>query len=164
MGYSPWSCKELDMPEHECTSGMGIICISVLIPFPNEENGSGYQSWDAAGLTGAMGRGGTTEEITYPLLPSAPTKPEPPSNQSTHLSLPARSQRKPLVLLIQGCAFRDFPGGPVVKNPHFQCRGTGLISVQEVRSHRPHYTAKKKKDAFRHHLHLWQQTVKERVF
>ena len=78
MGHSPWSCKELDTTEQECPSGTGIIGIPVLIPFPNEESRNGYQSCDAARLTGAMGRGGTTEEITYPLTLSAPTKPEPP--------------------------------------------------------------------------------------
>ena len=67
MGHSPWSCKELDTTEQECPSGTGIIGIPVLIPFPNEESRNGYQSCDAARLTGAMGRGGTTEEITYPL-------------------------------------------------------------------------------------------------
>ena len=31
---------------------------------------------------------------------------------------------------------RDFPGGPVVKTPHFQCRGRRFNpSVRELRSH-----------------------------
>ena len=133
------------MPEHECTSGMGIICISVLIPLPSEENGNGYQSWDAAGLTGALGRGGTTEEITYPLLPSAPTKPEPPQT-NPHTC--------PSLLALRGshlCSwFKDVLLGTslVVQwlRLHTSNAGAQVWSlVQEVRSHRLHYTAKKKK-------------------
>ena len=31
--------------------------------------------------------------------------------------------------------WEDFPGHPVVKTPHFQNRGMGLIPVREKRSH-----------------------------
>ena len=32
---------------------------------------------------------------------------------------------------------RDFPGGPVAKTPHSQCRGAGLIPGQGTRPHMP---------------------------
>ena len=41
---------------------------------------------------------------------------------------------------------KDFPGGPVVKIPRFQCRGRGFDSlVGEPRSHMPRGAAEKKK-------------------
>ena len=40
---------------------------------------------------------------------------------------------------------RDFPGGPVVKTPHFHCRGPGVQSpVGKLRSHMSRGVAKKK--------------------
>ena len=40
----------------------------------------------------------------------------------------------------------DFPGGPVVKTPHFHCRGARVRSlVRELRSRMLHGAAKKKK-------------------
>ena len=35
------------------------------------------------------------------------------------------------------CMNRDFPGGPVSKTPHSQCRGPGSIPGQGTRSHMP---------------------------
>ena len=40
----------------------------------------------------------------------------------------------------------DFPGGPVVRTPRFQCKGRGFNTWSgELRSHMPHGMAKKKK-------------------
>ena len=38
--------------------------------------------------------------------------------------------------------FRDFPGGPVVKTPHFHCRGMGSIpgwgtNIPHIKKHGP---------------------------
>ena len=42
---------------------------------------------------------------------------------------------------------RDFPGGPVVKTLHFQCRGCGFHPWSgKLRSHMPHDTAKRKEE------------------
>ena len=38
----------------------------------------------------------------------------------------------------------EFPGGLVVRIPHFHCRGPQFL-VRELRSHKPRGTAKKKK-------------------
>ena len=44
---------------------------------------------------------------------------------------------------------KDFPGGPVVKTPRFQCRGRGFDPWSgELRSHVPCGVAKKKKKKF----------------
>ena len=38
----------------------------------------------------------------------------------------------------------EFPGGPVVRTPRFHCWGPGVLSlVRELRSHKPHGSAKK---------------------
>ena len=36
----------------------------------------------------------------------------------------------------------DFPGSPVVKTPHFQCRGAGSVLVVVLRCHVPQCAAK----------------------
>ena len=41
---------------------------------------------------------------------------------------------------------RDFHGGPVVKTPHFQCKGHGFKPLsRELRSHMPPWYDKKRK-------------------
>ena len=41
--------------------------------------------------------------------------------------------------------YRDFPGRPVIENPHSHCRGHELDPVRELRSCMPCGVAKKKK-------------------
>ena len=41
-------------------------------------------------------------------------------------------------------AYRDFPGGPLVKTSHFHARAWVRSLVRELRSHMPHGAAKQK--------------------
>ena len=47
------------------------------------------------------------------------------------------------ILLINKIYFRDFPGGPVVKNPCFHCKGCRFTLVMELRSSIPCSVTKK---------------------
>ena len=38
-----------------------------------------------------------------------------------------------------------FSGGPVIKTPGFQCRGTGSIPGAELRPHKPHHMSPQKR-------------------
>ena len=52
----------------------------------------------------------------------------------------------------------EFPGCPVVRTLRFHCRGPGFDLVRELRSHKPHGTAKelkKKKKRYDQQLKLW---------
>ena len=41
-----------------------------------------------------------------------------------------------LFIIIKKLYFRDFPGGPVAKTLHFQCRGSRILFlIRELRSH-----------------------------
>ena len=64
-------------------------------------------------------------------------------NERNAISIYFSLTRKNIVKL-ESCR-RDFPGGLMVKTQHFRCRGTSSIPVQEVRSHMPWGTAKKRK-------------------
>ena len=49
----------------------------------------------------------------------------------------------------------EFPGGPVVRTPCFHCRGARVQTlVRELRFHKPHGTAKKKKKNYKYMIPL----------
>ena len=57
--------------------------------------------------------------------------------------------------------FRDFPGGPVVKTPCFQCRGVGLIPGQGTNAA---WYGQKKRNHFRYRINFTFGESRNRFF